>query len=148
MSDNEQPVELPGGGKAWVAKVLTHAQDQIITRHYLRRRRFEVEEPIPGSDEMRRVERSDLTPEQIEELIDLESGFRDVYIRARVLRWEDVTDPEGNPIAFPEDVGRMRTDDFNALFVAIGAVARGDNLPNSEGPSASTSTRGSHPKTP
>ena len=135
MSDNETLVTLPSGGRAWVATLMTHAQDQALYRHWLRLSRFETEVRVEGSDEKQRVQRTDLTPAEFEELLDLQLQTREVHIRTCVRRWEGVTDPDGQALAFPDDVGRMRSADFDELFRAVSAVRRGEELPNSTGPS-------------
>lgn len=147
MSENEIPVALPGGGTAYVAKVQTHLQARTMRSYFLLLNRYYTREPIPGTDEERRVEKPNLTPEQVQEMVDLDSRYGEFLIRSRVLRWEGVTDPDGNALDFPDGIDRMRADDARDLYGAVQAAAERELLPNSGETSGATSSGASGRKT-
>ena len=144
---SEERIELPGGGVAWITGLLTHEQANVLYRHWLRVDRYQVTTTDKSTGERVTTDKPDLTPEQLDDYLDLQLRTREIHVRTCVRRWEGVTDPDGAMLTFPDDVGRMRSDDFDALFVAVSDARLGKSLPNSTGPSSSGSTRGSGRRT-
>jgi hypothetical protein len=125
----EKPVTLPGGGTAWVATMLSHAQATTLRLNSMRISRFVV--PVRGEEgETTQDWRGGLSAAQEEERDRLVLDTSALHVRTITTRWSGVKDRDGNELAFPEDIERMTEDDFQALFTAATEARSQDADPN------------------
>jgi hypothetical protein len=125
-------VVLPGGGRAWVRRKLSH--EQALHRQCFTARLAD----LVSIDTLKAVLREETLDEtKLLDVINPEKVIRGrAEIEAGVIAscawgWDGVLSPDGDELVFPTDVGRMDEDDFRALYEAQeGAIREGRADPN------------------
>ena len=143
-------IEIKSGGRAWVRTRLSHE------RAIAKRAMFASILPAKSVRLLQAAQARGADASEITDDVEMAATISNMAkaqaetIRLCVHHWDNVHDPEGDPLNFPDDVEKLDDADFDALYVACErAIETGRADPNAGGaPLPSTPPAESTPTEP